>query len=130
LDAAVFAALKALADQAKAVSWPEGRRDGETLSKLEACLFRLEKALQHRRVKRIDLKETIADVMCSRLLLYSGGDLSRSKEVTMHTPDKLLSRPTGARKLSNRPYRVCEIMRPDNVDVFDLPCAFGVAHTA
>jgi len=75
LDAAVFAALKALADQEKAVSSPEGRREGETLSQLEARLFRLEKALLHRRVKCINLKETIAGVMCSRLLLYSVGDL-------------------------------------------------------
>lgn len=60
LDAAVFAARKALADQEKAVSSLEEQRKGETLPQLEARISRLEKALQDRRDKRTDLKEKIA----------------------------------------------------------------------
>lgn len=60
LDAAVSAALEALADQEKAVSSLEEKREGETLPQLEARISRLEKALQDRRDKRTDLKEKIA----------------------------------------------------------------------
>lgn len=60
LDAGVSDARKALTDQEKAVSDLEDLRAGETLPQLEARISRLETALQERRDKRSDLKETVA----------------------------------------------------------------------
>ncbi|MDA4848847.1 AAA family ATPase [Hoeflea poritis] len=59
LDAGVSVARKELADQEKAVSELEDRREGETLPQLEARISRLETALQERRDKRSGLNEKI-----------------------------------------------------------------------